>query len=124
MSIRLMIERSVLLSVLVFVVASCSPKTSDSTSSVSAPSSIGQSLDEQLRKRVEAVLAANATELPPRIQVEAINGNVSLSGSLDCEECGGMRTPGTLDTIQQSMGAIVRAVPGVESVNFELTTGP
>jgi osmotically-inducible protein OsmY len=119
-----MIERSVLLSVLVFVVASCSPKTSDSTSSVSAPSSIGQSLDEQLRKRVEAVLAANATELPPRIQVEAINGNVSLSGSLDCEECGGMRTPGTLDTIQQSMGAIVRAVPGVESVNFELTTGP
>jgi osmotically-inducible protein OsmY len=114
----------VLLLVLAFVVASCSPETSESGSSVSAPSAIGQSLDEQLRQRVEAALAANATELPPGLQVQAVNGNVSLSGSLDCEECGGMRTPGTFDTIQQSVGAIVRAVPGVESVNFALTTGP
>ncbi len=92
------------------ITAACSPQSSDS----------GLTADEQLKQRVEAALIANATDLPQGIQVEASAGNVRLAGSLDCEECGGLRTPGSFDTIQQSIGAIVRAIPGVENVEFAL----
>jgi hypothetical protein len=47
-------------------------------------------------------------------------GVVSVSGSLSCEDCGGLRTPGNVGTIQETLGAVVRAVPGVDSVQFSL----
>ena len=45
---------------------------------------------------------------------------MTLTGSVVCDECGGRRTPGGFGTVQQSLGAVVRAIPGVESVEFEL----
>ncbi len=74
-------------------------------------------IDAELRYNVEAALAA-ATDLPRGLTVQVIDGIATISGSLDCDDCGGMRTPGTLDTIQQSLGAIVRAVPGISDVRF------
>ncbi len=78
---------------------------------------IAESGDEQLRSNIEAALSA-ASDLPPGLVVQVTGGVASITGSLDCEECGGMRTPGTLHTIQQSLGAVVRAVPGVNDVQF------
>jgi len=49
---------------------------------------------------------------------------VTISGSVVCQECGGRRTPGGSGTVQQSLGAVVRAIPGVESVEFELEYEP
>lgn len=97
------------------VASSCTPEdVTDSVSPAINP-------DQQLRERVEAVLAS-ASDIPgAAIAVEVRGGIVSLSGSLACEDCGGLRTPGRTDTIQQSVGAIVRAVPGVEKVEFNLT---
>ena len=79
--------------------------------------------DEVLRERVEVVLA-NASDLPEEIEVEVSDGVVTLTGSLLCEDCGGRQTPGGFGTIQQSIGAVVRAVPGVESVEFSLAAEP
>ncbi len=79
--------------------------------------------DEVLRERVEAVLA-NASDVPGDIQVEVSDGVVTLTGSLLCEECGGLQTPGRFGTIQQSIGAVVRAIPGVETVQFLLEAEP
>ena len=82
----------------------------------------GSSGDEQLQARVESALA-NAADLPPGFVVAVDQGAVLISGSMECEDCGGMRTPGNVGTIQQSLGAVVRAVPGVDRVDFSLDYG-
>ncbi len=79
--------------------------------------------DAVLAERVELALAA-ATDVPEGLEVEVIGGVVILTGSLLCEECGGARTPGGFGTIQQSIGAVVRAVPGVDGVEFSLRAEP
>jgi len=67
----------------------------------------------------------NASDLPVEtLSVDANDGVVRVTGSLVCADCGGMSTPGGVQTIQQSLGAVVRAVPGVERVEFDLTYRP
>ena len=78
-------------------------------------------VDDRIQSQVESVIA-RASDLPTGLMVEVNQGVVSVSGSLDCENCGGMRTPNNLGTIQQSLGAMVRAVPGVTKVEFSLTS--
>ena len=80
--------------------------------------------DEVLKERVEAALE-RASDVPAdSITVEVSNGVVTLTGSVVCEDCGGRGTPGGFGTVQQSLGAVVRAIPGVESVEFELEYEP
>jgi hypothetical protein len=52
------------------------------------------------------------------------DGIVTLTGSVLCDDCGGRSTPGGTGAVQQSVGALVRAVPGVERVEFRLRYGP
>ena len=76
--------------------------------------------DDVLQERVEAAIA-RASDVPAdSITVAVSDGVVTLTGSVVCEECGGSRTPGGFGTVQQSLGAVVRAIPGVQSVEFEL----
>ena len=85
----------------------------------------GQSVpDEVLKERVEAVLESASDVPADAITVEVSNGVVTLTGSVVCEGCGGRLTPGGFGTVQQSLGAVVRAIPGVESVEFELEYEP
>ena len=80
--------------------------------------------DAMLADRVEAAIGA-ASDLPASsLTVEASDGVVTITGSVVCEECGGTRTPPGVGTIQQSLGAVVRAVPGVERVEFDLQYRP
>ena len=80
--------------------------------------------DVALKTRIEAALEA-ASDLPADgvIAVEVSGGTVTLTGSVACNECGGRRTPG-FGAVQQSLGAVVRAIPGVERVEFELEYVP
>jgi len=67
----------------------------------------------------------NSSDLPSgALRVDASNGVVRITGSVACANCGGMLTPGGAQTIQQSLGAVVRAVPGVERVEFDLEYAP
>jgi hypothetical protein len=76
--------------------------------------------DSVLATRVEAALEA-ASDLPSdSISVVVSGGVVTLTGSVVCPDCGGSRTPNGSGTVQQSLGAVVRALPGVELVLFEL----
>ncbi len=76
--------------------------------------------DDVLRERVHAAILA-AADLPgDSLAVEVQGGVVTISGSLSCADCGGSATPGGTGTVQQSLGAVVRAVPGVTSVRFRL----
>lgn len=75
------------------------------------------SSDDRLKAQVERALASTP-DIPPGLSIEINQGHARISGSLNCEDCGGMRTPGNIDTIQQSLGAIVRAVPGITEVEF------
>ena len=76
--------------------------------------------DDGLPERVEAAIA-RASDVPAdAITVVVIDGVVTVTGSVVCEECGGRRTPGGFGTVQQSLGAVVRAIPGVQSVEFDL----
>ena len=80
--------------------------------------------DDVIKQRVEAALAS-ASDLPAdSITVAVRNGVVTLTGSVVCDECGGRRTPGGYGTVQQSLGAVVRAIPGVERVEFRLAYAP
>ncbi len=98
-------QHVLLLLFLFLVISACSPADND---------------DERLQRQVIAAIAS-ASDLPgENLQVSVDNGVVTVSGSLSCDDCGGMRTPGGVDTIQQSLGAVVRAVPGVETVEFAL----
>jgi hypothetical protein len=49
-----------------------------------------------------------------------MDGVVTLIGSVVCDTCGGARTPPGVRTIQQSLGAVVRAIPGVKRIEFDL----
>ena len=76
--------------------------------------------DDVLQERVEAAIA-RASDVPAdAITGVVIDGGVTVTGSVVCEECGGRRTPGGFGTVQQSLGAVVRAIPGVQSVEFDL----
>jgi len=98
-------SKNILLPVLVLLFGACSPADNEP-----------QSLQQQVASAI-----ASASDLPAQnLTVSVDGGAVLVTGSLECENCGGMRTPGGEDTIQQSLGAVVRAVPGVESVEFEL----
>ena len=80
--------------------------------------------DDVLQQRVEAAIA-RASDVPAdSITVVVVDGVVTLTGSVVCEQCGGRRTPGGFGTVQQSLGAVVRAIPGVQSVEFELQYEP
>lgn len=93
------------------LLAGCGPQQ---TGAESAPGD-----NQALAGRVQAALES-ATDLPPELSVEVDDGVVMISGSLACENCGGNRTPGNIGTIQQSLGTVVRAVPGVTEVRFQL----
>ena len=80
--------------------------------------------DAALEARVVAALEAAADLPADSITVEVRGGVVTLSGSVVCESCGGNATPGGAGTVQQSLGAVVRAGPGVERVEFRLRYGP
>ena len=80
--------------------------------------------DAALEARVEAALLG-ASDLPANaISVEASGGVVTLTGSIVCAQCGGNQTPPGVGAIQQSLGAVVRAVPGVERAEFNLQYRP
>jgi len=80
--------------------------------------------DERLERQVAAALV-NASDVPAdSLTVEVIDGVVTLSGSVVCEACGGSLTPAGSATVQQSLGAVVRAIPGVERVEFDLQYQP
>ncbi len=111
---------------LLFVFAFCllllnacgeSPTSSETTSP--EPVATTGSDDINLAALIKSALLA-ADDLPQGLTVEVNEGHVLISGPLQCEDCGGMRTPGSTGTIQQSLGAIVRAVPGVTEVDFDL----
>ncbi len=82
------------------------------------------SADLALKARVEAVIKSAADLPADSITVAVSDGVVTLTGSVVCPECGGRRTPGGSGTVQQSLGAVVRAIPGVASVDFELEYEP
>ncbi|MEQ1855530.1 MAG: BON domain-containing protein [Longimicrobiales bacterium] len=80
--------------------------------------------DDVLKARVEAAIA-HAADLPAdSLVVEASSGVVTITGSLLCNDCGGNATPSGTGTVQQSLGAVVRAVPGVAVVRFALSYRP
>ena len=80
-------------------------------------------IDERIKAQVESAVAS-AKDLPSGFTVQVTEGIVLITGSVVCDDCGGMRTPGHIGTIQQSLGGVVRAIPGVMSVNFDLSYGP
>lgn len=79
--------------------------------------------DAELQAQIETALQ-NQSDLPPGLQIAVEDGRATISGSLDCEDCAGQATPGTLGTVQQSVGAVVRAVPGVTDVQFVFSSAP
>jgi len=84
--------------------------------------SCDQAADEPVSLQQQVVDAvASASDLPAENLILTVEGGtVRVAGSLECQECGGMRTPGEEGTIQQSLGAVIRAVPGVTGVEFDL----
>ena len=80
--------------------------------------------DDALRARVEAVIASAADLPADSLVVQVERGVVTIAGSVLCDGCGGNATPGGAATVQQSLGAVVRAVPGVTSVRFALRYRP
>jgi hypothetical protein len=109
-------------SCLIFLGSCDSVLTEETSSAEGASSEISSSavaIDAQIKSQVESAIA-NADDLPSGFTVEVDEGMVLIEGSVVCEGCGGLRTPGRVGGIQQSLGAIVRAVPGVMSVEFSL----
>lgn len=93
--------------------------TGNSTENNAAP----EQTDAELQTQIEALIKQQS-DLPQGLQVTVTEGRVMLTGSLECEECGGNATPGTEDTIQQSLGAVVRAIPGVVDLQFAFAAQP
>ena len=92
----------------------------------SLPSSVSGAdlaIDEKIKIQVESAITS-AKDLPAGFSVQVTEGVVQITGSVVCEECGGMRTPGHIGTSQQSLGGVVRAIPGVMNVDFDLSYGP
>jgi len=79
---------------------------------------------DAIRARVEAAIAAAADVPADSLAVSVEGGVVTITGSVLCDGCGGNATPGGSGTVQQSLGAVVRAVPGVERVVFRLRYRP
>lgn len=78
--------------------------------------------DEILKARVVAALAA-ASDIPARdIAVEVKAGVVSLKGRVSANSMRGVTYPTAM--MQQSIGAVVRAVPGVKEVRFSIQIDP
>ncbi|MEX0963089.1 MAG: hypothetical protein WDZ52_03470 [Pseudohongiellaceae bacterium] len=75
--------------------------------------------DTELQRNVETAIRS-ASDLPGQIRIEVVSGVVRVTGTLSCDECGGSVTPGQAGTIQQSVGAVIRAVPGVTDIEFFL----
>jgi hypothetical protein len=74
--------------------------------------------DEALKARVQAALAS-ATDVPGRdITVDVKGGVVNLTGRVPSDAMRGAAYPGAF--LQQSVGAIVRAIPGVKDVRFSV----
>lgn len=80
--------------------------------------------DSALAARVDAAIRAASDVPADSVRVIAVEGTVDVTGSVMCDGCGGTRTPGGTGTVQQSLGAVVRAVPGVEQVRFFLRYRP
>ena len=114
---------TLLFSSLIFL-ASCDSVVTEETFSaegtLSEISSSSAAIDAQIKSQVESAIA-NADDLPAGFTVEVNEGIVLIKGSVACGGCGGLRTPGRGGTVQQSLGAVVRAVPGVMSVEFSLS---
>ena len=67
----------------------------------------------------------SASDLPAdSLSVQVRDGVVTVTGTVVCDECGGRRTPGGSGTVQQSLGAVIRAIPGVTWVEFSLRYRP
>lgn len=88
--------------------------------SAQAPGTGATPADSALAARVTAAIEAASDVPADSIRVVASDGTVHLIGSVACDGCGGNSTPGGTGTVQQSLGAVVRAVPGVEGVRFDL----
>ncbi|MDA1371122.1 MAG: BON domain-containing protein [Proteobacteria bacterium] len=97
------------------LLAACGAPTESSDPNIQTGSS-----DAEIKSQVERAIAG-ASDLPAGLMVAVNQGAVTISGSLACEDCGGQQTPGNVGTVQQSLGAIVRAVPGVNDVQFSLS---
>jgi len=91
---------------------------------VTASAAAQSPADSALKTRVEAALVSASDVPADSITVEVSDGVVTLSGSVACEECGGRRTPPGFGTVQQSLGAVVRAVSGVARLEFKLRYQP
>ena len=79
--------------------------------------------DSDIQAQITTLLSSQP-DLPSGLQVSVVGGRVSISGSLVCEDCAGQETPGSYGSVQQSVGAIARAVPGVGEVVFSLASPP
>jgi BON domain len=79
--------------------------------------------DQALKARVEAVIKAVSDIPTDSVTVSVTSGVVTLAGSLVCDRCGAGATPGGPATLEQSLAAVVRAVPGVERVEIRLRYG-
>ena len=78
--------------------------------------------DDVLKARVAAALAA-ASDVPGRdIAVDVKSGVVILKGRVSANSMRGVTYPTAM--MQQSIGAVVRAVPGVKEVRFEIQVDP
>lgn len=94
------------------------------TVGLAAPAAAQASPDEELRARVAAAVD-DAADLPAdSLTITVARGVVTITGSVVCDDCGGNATPGGAGTVQQSLGAVVRAVPGVVEVRFQLRYRP
>jgi hypothetical protein len=91
---------------------------------LASPAAAQAAPDDLLRARVEAALASASDVPADSIAVQVQGGVVTLSGSVLCDGCGGNATPGGAGTVQQSLGAVVRAIPGVRSLRFALRYRP
>jgi osmotically-inducible protein OsmY len=90
-------------------------------SALLVPPAVGQtSRDAVLRSRVEAALRASSDIPVDSITVQVQGAVATLTGSVICDACGGNATPPGAGTVQQSLGAVVRAVPGITDVRFVL----
>jgi hypothetical protein len=86
------------------------------------PQGARRSSDEALKARVHAALMS-AKDVPGReITVDAAGGVVTLKGQLSSDSMRGVAYPSAI--LQQSIGAVVRAVPGVKDVRFSLQVEP
>ena len=82
---------------------------SHSSSAVPLPAT---SADQALTTRVENALSSASDVSADQISIETRDGVVTVSGIVSS------------GTEQQTVGAIVRAIPGVKSVQFSLIMGP